>query len=439
MSRSTLGCVLAAGLLAAVAVVEQRVGLALALVLLLVLAAAVRSTSSPSPGFTLLGVGLAVQPALRDAGWVVAVAVAGGLTAAAAVALRPSEWAGLRAVGLAPWHWLRGTVLVGRAVRALLPESPTSHLGPLVRGVALALLLVVSFGALLTAADSAFAELLDDVLAVEVRSDVLVARVLTGLAVVGTAGALVHAAARPRVHGPAPARRAPGTIELRIAIGALTLLFGAFVAVQLRVLFGGADYVQETTGLGYGEYARQGFVQLLLTAALTLGVIAVAARRRDRLVRVLLGVVCGLVLVMLVSAHHRLDLVEGAYGFSRVRFGGHAIVFWLAGVFGLVLAAGAHVHVRRLAPRAALGLTLGGVLAFSLSNPDGRIAGRAADRALAGGEVDVSYLTTLSADALPAARRLPPAQRAPVVRALERDLERADGVAGWNVSRSRAR
>ena len=60
------------------------------------------------------------------------------------------------------------------------------------------------------------------------------------------------------------------------------LLFALFVAVQLRVLFGGAAYVQRTTGLGYGEYARQGFVQLLAVAALTLTVIGVAARRRDR-------------------------------------------------------------------------------------------------------------------------------------------------------------
>lgn len=439
MSRSTLACVLASGLLAGVAVAQQRVGLALTVVLLLVLAAAVQAAPRPSPAFVALAAGLALQPALRDAGWVVAVATAAAVLACAAVALRPVEWAGLRAVALAPWRWVRGTALAGRALRALLPETPASHLGPVLRGLALAALLLAVFGGLLTAADSAFAELLDGVLTVDLRTDELVARVLLGLAVTGTAGALVHAAARRPDHGPRPRPRAPGATELRIAIGALTLLFAAFVAVQLRVLFGGATYVQETTGLGYGDYARQGFVQLLLTAGLTLAVVGLAARRRDPVVRALLGVVCGLVLVMLVSAHHRLGLVEDAYGFSRVRFGGHAVVFWLGAVFLLVLAAGARDRVRRAAPRAALGLTLGAVLAFSLSNPDGRIADRATDRALAGGDVDVAYLGGLSADALPAARRLPPALRGPVLARLEADLRRGDGVAGWNLARARAR
>lgn len=439
MSRSTLGCVLAAGLLTAGCVAQQRVGLALTTVLLLVLGAALQAAERPSWPFAAVAAGLALQPALRDAGWVVAATVPACVLACATVARRPDDWAGVRGVLVAPWHWLRGTALAGRAIRALLPQTPASHLGPVLRGVALAALLLATFGALLTAADGAFAEVVDGAFAVDVRTDELVARLVLGLVVTATAGALVHAAGQRPVHGPAREPRTPGTTELRIALGALAFLFAAFVAVQLQVLFGGAGYVRETTGLGYGEYARQGFVQLLLTAALTLAVVGLAARRRDPVVRALLGVVCGLVLVMLVSAHHRLDLVEDAYGFSRVRFGGHAVVLWLAAIFVLVLAAGTDVRVRRLAPRAALGLTLGGTLLFSLSNPDGRIAARAADRALAGGDVDLVYLGGLSADALPAAQRLPPPQRAPVVARLQDGLRREDGLAGWNLSRARAR
>ena len=100
---------------------------------------------------------------------------------------------------------------------------------------------------------------------------------------------------------------------------AVVAIFAVFVAVQLRVLFGGAGYVRATTGLGYGEYARHGFVELLLVASLTLAVIAVAAARsRDRAVRALLGVLCVLTLVVMASAQHRLDLVEDAYGATRV-------------------------------------------------------------------------------------------------------------------------
>lgn len=101
-------------------------------------------------------------------------------------------------------------------------------------------------------------------------------------------------------------RWAPGVTELRIALGALVALFGLFVAVQLRVLFGGAGYVADTTGLGLGEYARQGFAQMLMVAALTLAVVGVAARRTDRVVRALLGALCALCLLVLVSARYRL-------------------------------------------------------------------------------------------------------------------------------------
>jgi hypothetical protein len=176
-----------------------------------------------------------------------------------------------------------------------------------------------------------------------------------------------------------------------------------------------------------------------LHSALTLGVIAVAARRRDRAVRGLLGALCVLTFVVLWSAHHRLGLVEDAYGFTRVRYAGHAIVAWLAAVFGLVLAAGCSPVIARRLPRIATTMTLAAVLAFSLSDPDARIAQRAVDRAAGGGAVDTGYLAGLSADALPALERLPAREREMVVPALRARLARPDGVAGFNLSRARAR
>ena len=220
---------------------------------------------------------------------------------------------------------------------------------------------------------------------------------------------------------------------------ALTILFGVFVAIQLRVLFGGADYVRSTTGLGYGEYARQGFVQLLATTGLTLAVVGIAARRRDTVVRVLLGCICALLLVVLFSAENRLGLVEDAYGLTRVRFGGHVVVFFLAAVIALVIAAGMHPVVARRAPAVAVVLALASALGFCLADPDARIAERAVGLATGGRAVDVDYLSGLSADALPALRELPSPYRGQVVPALEERLRRGDHIAGWNVSRARAR
>lgn len=441
LSRPALACALAAGVLAAIAVAEQRVGLGLSLALLLVVAAG--AAGGASRGLLTLAGALALQPLLRDAGWVVAADVAAALLAAAAAAVAPQRWWRVGQVLLAPWRLIAGLTLVARAIGALRPDRPQSQLVPVARGLALATGLSVTFGALFATADRAFADVLDGLVAVDLAADRLAWRCVLALAFTAAAGGLARAdalaAPAPDSDGAEAPAYLPGRTELVIALVAVVAVFATFVAVQLRVLFGGADYVQATTGLGYGDYARQGFAQLLVVATLTLGVVAFAARRRDRLVGGLLGVLCLLTLVVLLSAHHRLGLVENAYGFTRVRYTGHAVVAWLAGLFALVVVAGGRPEVARRLPRLATTLTLAAVLLFSLSNPDARIAGRAVDRAAGAGRLDARYLSGLSADAIPALERLPLVRRAVVLPELRARLVRPDGLAGLNLSRMRAR
>lgn len=445
--RPALACALAAAVLAATAVADQRIGLALALTLLLVIAAGVLGAwRRPSRPVIALAAALAVQPLLRDAGWVIATDVTAALVAAAVAVGSAKAWAGVGRALLAPWRLVGGMALVARWARALQPGRPESQLLPALRGAALAVVLIGMFGALFASADSAFAGLLDTAFTRDLDVTDLAWRLGLAVAVLASGGAIARSgatgdadAAHTTRHMPAALRRVPGRTELVIALAALVALFATFVAVQLRVLFGGAAYVQATTGLGYGDYARQGFAQLLLVAALTLAVVAVAARRRDRTVRGLLGCLCVLTLVVLLSAHHRLDLVEGAYGFTRVRYAGHAVVAWLAALFALVLAAGVSPPVARRLSQLATTLTLAGVLAFSLSNPDGRIAQRAVERAAGGKPLDTLYLSGLSADALPALEALAPRQRDPVLADLRARLAQPDGIAGLNLARARAR
>jgi hypothetical protein len=194
--------------------------------------------------------------------------------------------------------------------------------------------------------------------------------------------------------------------------------------------------VLRTSGLTYAEYARSGFAQLIAAAALTLAVIAAAARyaQDSRLLRVLLGALCALTLVVLASAFTRLHLYESAYGFTRLRLAADAAILWLAGLFAFVLIAGA---TRRTAwlPRGVVALSATGMLAFAISNPDGRIADRNVDRYERTGRIDMSVLTNLSPDAAPALRRLPPRLAAVTTRDLCAD---DTGVAGFNVGRAKA-
>ena len=440
MPRHTHVCAIAAGLFAAVGVADNRIGLALAVSLLLVVAAAafVAPLGANRAMLVAIGAALAFAPALRDAGWVVAVDVVATLAAAGALVTAPRTWRAVARALAAPLRLIAGATLVGRATAELVPNPGGRAWGPLLRGVVLATVLLSVFGALFVTADAAFADLADQTFGVQVDAGALLWRLLLGATATAVAGALV-VAARRRSSVPEPQGWAPGVLELRIALGALVALFVAFVVVQMQVLFGGPGYVQRTTGLGLGEYARQGFTQMLLVAALTLGVVAVAARRRDPVVKGLLAALCLLCLVVLVSAQHRLGLVVDAYGLTRVRVAGEAILPWLAGLLVLVLAAGAHPWVERRATVVAVTGTLAATLAFSLSNPDGRIAGRAVERHAATGQLDVDYLAGLSADAIPAVRRLPEPVRGTALERLEFNLERPDGLAGLNASRARAR
>lgn len=445
MPRSALCCALAAALLAALAVAEQRVGLALALTLLITLTTGLlvrRATDGVIAWLpATLAAGLSLQPVLRDAGWVVGVCVVGSLVAGAAAVLPATGWRSLVVTVLAPLRVLAGATQSLRAVRALLPpgaEVRAPHGLAVVRGGAAALVLLLAFGGLFAAADPAFADIADGVFSADVDPSGAIIRVGLGLLFLGGAGALALAAERAPSPHEEPGGWVPPRTELTIALGALTLLFGLFVAVQLRVLFGGAAYVEQTTGLGYGDYARKGFAPLLAVSALTLALVAAAARRRERGVRGLLGALCLLTLVVIASAHLRLGLVEDVYGLTRTRFAGHAVVLWLGALFLIVLAAGADRRVAAAAPRIVLAATLAAVLGLALANPDGLIAGSALARFERTGELDEPALASLSADALPQIRRLP-ADRQLARERPTAGLARPDGLLGFNLARARAR
>ena len=129
-------------------------------------------------------------------------------------------------------------------------------------GVTVVLALV--FGGLFTAADPAFAHLVDNLVPEFDGGDIVARLVVAGIVVafVLEGGYLIRF--RPRLDdmAPAPMRPVPRW-EWALPLGVLDALFIAFVAVQASILFGGHTHVLETEGLTYAEYARQG---LLATA-----------------------------------------------------------------------------------------------------------------------------------------------------------------------------
>jgi len=210
------------------------------------------------------------------------------------------------------------------------------------------------------------------------------------------------------------------------------------------VLFGGDTHVLGAGGPTYAQYARGGFWQLLVVTALTLAVLAAAARYAPRelpadrvLVRVLLGALTALTLVIVASALFRMHTYEQAYGFTRLRVLVSGCEAWLGSVLLLVLAAGVRLRGRWL-PEAAVATAVAALLGLAAANPDAFIAGHNVTRYAETGEIDLPYLSGLSADAVPALDRLPGRLRDCALTGIAAHLTDDDWRAG-NLGRAEAR
>jgi two-component system sensor histidine kinase BaeS len=406
---------LLAGLVAAVVVPFRDAGIGSFLVLMTVggvVASADRRLRTPhhlvaATLCMLLGATVFV----RDAQWIVALCLMAAGAVAVATLTEGRSLPALLVSGLAvPLAVLRGLPWLGRSMTA----SRTSRSwAPALRTLGLSALLVLVFGLLFASADALFATWAGAVVP-DVTGTTVGLRAFLTVAVAGATLTGVYVALNPpRVEHVALPQGTPVTraFEWLVPVGAVTVLFGVFVAAQLTVMFGGHEYLRRTTGLTYADYVHQGFGQLTSATLLTLAVVAVAGRKaprgsvRERLVlRAVLGVLCLLTLVVVASALHRMHVYEQAYGFTRLRLLVSVFEGWLGLVVLLVLLAGVRLRGSWV-PRAVLLSGAASLLALALANPDAWIARHNLDRFEGTGKVDTNYLAGLSDDAVPALTR----------------------------------
>jgi hypothetical protein len=380
--------------------------------------------------------------------------------------VRPRAWAlgraGLRDYAGAALHSVAWGAAGARPLLALAnPGSP--HASALrrtlvltARALALAALPLVVFLALLTSADPIFARLADRALSVDLSSMLAHNLVAAGLAWVA-AGYLYGAlfAARAVALPPIPSRPRLNLADVSVTLGALDLLFLAFVVVQLRYLFGGVELVARTAGMTYAEYARRGFFELVgvtaLALPLLLGMHTLLPRHRDgaavrRAYRWLAGALLLLLAVVVLSAVRRMHLYQLQYGLTELRLYTTAFMLWIVAVLALFAAT-----VLRERPRGfAFGTLASGwglIAALDLANPDALIVRTNVARLREGRGLDARYLRQLSADAAPALRAALPTLSLPEHCVAEQALRnglgtRAPNVEGdwrtWNAGRERA-
>jgi hypothetical protein len=336
---------------------------------------------------------------------------------------------------------------------------------PVLRGLVIAIPLLVIFGVLFASADAVFGRLAGDLFRWNVDLGSLPGRGLLAALAAWVAAGLLAFVGSPRDAGVsadsvAAWQRRPrlGTTEALTVLVVLDLLSAIFVALQAAYLFGGRDTL-EAGGLTYADYARRGFFELMTVAfavgALILGMEAFVARRGRTYLAAAIGLVL-LTLVILASAFLRLRLYQDAYGWTELRFYVLSAILWLAlGSLGAVVALATGRTRWLLHGMLVVSIAFG--LGFNAIGPVRYIAERNVERAIhpelvaAGGEtgLDVSYLASLGDDAVAVLKvalpDLPPNVRQDAEAAL---ASRADQLAldngqrswqAWNLSRERAR
>ncbi len=393
---------------------------------------------------------LGVVPAFRDSEWVTTLSLLGALTLTSIAVASARTWRETF-VGMFGWAvqlFPAPLVFFGQGIKRASSRR-WSLAGPVARGITLAAFLVFVFGALFSAADEQFAEVVRDLTDWDLDFASIVVRSCLFAVVLAMAGALWLVSATRKDRPAKEASTKLGRTEWTIALAAVVVLFAGFVALQLPEFFGGDNVVQLTAGLTYAENARTGFVQLTLAAMLTLLVVAGAVRygpAGDLTVRLLSGALCLLTVVVLVSALHRLGLYTGAYGQTRTRFTLYALMLWLGAVLLLVVVAGGAQRTGWL-PRTLVLISAVFALGTVVMNPDARVAERNVERFAETGQVDPRYLATLSADALPELKALPTPMEECVAseiagRTLNLDsvgTPQGDPLVGLNLGRARGR
>ena len=288
-----------------------------------------------------------------------------------------------------------------------------NYISAIFKGFLLATPLLCLFVLLFASADAVFSQQLDRI--AQVMSELtpatpLISLVLivvaTGLLNCGVSG-LSQSAVVPSHHQTLhlwPGMRARlGQTETAIVMGSLAVLFVTFVILQTSYLFGGRELIEARSGLTLADYARRGFFESLVVAALTMGVLMALAsvQCHQPLFRRLGGVLIASVMIMLLSSVHRLNLYVEQFGLTMARLAALAVMAWLS----ISLLWFAATVLRGNARGFLAGMVISGMaccILLAALNPAARVAEININHSRSSGTpLDIDYLNGLGADVVP--------------------------------------
>ncbi len=283
---------------------------------------------------------------------------------------------------------------------------------PVLRGLLIGLPFLLVFALLFSAADSVFRHDLARLFNLHIPSDIvarLVIIVIVAMLYVG-AFTLLFLPVIPKLNHRlqnSAQSLALGVVEAYVILGSVAVLFATFVLIQITYLFGGQHRVL-TGGISYADYARNGFFELIVVAALSLalilgvnGLTSRTTKHHIKLFKWLNIIVIIEVAVIMVSAVKRLGLYEQAYGFTSLRLYSHMSIVWLAVIFILLVI---NIMREQTANQFAFQVFISVLAALAIVNfinPEAIVAHQNIQRFQNIHKLDPTYLSTLSSDATP--------------------------------------
>lgn len=282
-------------------------------------------------------------------------------------------------------HAVAGALVLGLVdIRPGFSQARQTWLRPVVAvltGVLLAVPLLLVFGALFASADAGFEQLLRDI--TRWLTDDLIARLVMIALWAWLAAGFLRGIflTQPTMHSrPALSissaitenRITLGNTEINVVLGLVSALFAVFVATQARYFLGGALFINDPARvLSVAEYARRGFFELSVVAALVLPLLILAhslLRAPARSFIVLALVLIGLLFIIVASALLRMGLYMQIFGLTELRIYTTAFMLWLAFTFVWFIA----TTLRERANRFAFGAMIAGfatLLVLNVLNP----------------------------------------------------------------------
>jgi hypothetical protein len=311
-----------------------------------------------------------------------------------------------------PWHATIDAIResharIESAARALFSDAG-AHV---MRGLAIAVPILVVFTALLSGADPTLSPWLH-AMSTLLSDWSWVPRVvffsLLGTLSLGTFGLAVGGSTTPAppasTSGP---RFVLGDTERRIVVGAVDTLFALFLVL--------VAFVSPPQGQSYTAYVHNGFSQLTIVATLSVVLVAVLHNGRPRV-----GTPWGTLALLaecellVASALYRITVYQRDYGHTALRIWVTAYMLLVAALLLLAayeVARPRLIDARRFVRRGAL-LTATALTVMVYGNPDAWVANLELHRYRTTGKADIPALSNLSADAVPSlvilAKTLPP-------------------------------